>query len=77
MFATFLQNDVSVLFVCIAATVVVPAVTGIVARYLHRNRRTELEASLKMKMLEMGMSAADIERVIKAEGPSWKKDTAG
>jgi len=35
--------------------------------YRHKTRKAEMDADLKMRMLEMGMSASDIERVLKAE----------
>ena len=44
-------------------------------------RRTELEVALKREMLEMGMSAADIERVLKARlgggQPEQENEVAG
>ena len=42
------------------------AVVGILAGVWHKNRRIELEIALKQDMLNRGMSAEDIERVIKA-----------
>ena len=35
--------------------------------FWHKTRKAEMDADLKMRMLEMGMSASDIERVLKAE----------
>jgi len=35
--------------------------------YRHKTRQSEMDADLKMKMLEMGMTADEIERVLKAE----------
>lgn len=41
-------------------------VVGIVANAWQKNRQVELECSLKQDMLNRGMSAEEIERVIKA-----------
>ena len=41
-------------------------VVGIVAGAWQKNRKIELEIALKQEMLQRGMSAEDIERVIKA-----------
>lgn len=42
------------------------AVVGILASVWHKTRRMELENALKQDMLNRGMSAEEIERVIKA-----------
>jgi len=42
---------------------IVPTITY----YWHKTRKAEMDADLKMKMLEMGMSASEIERVLSAE----------
>lgn len=42
--------------------------TGLV--FWYKAKRAAMDADLKMKMLEMGMSADDIERVLAAESHS-------
>jgi hypothetical protein len=59
----FLSNPVTVFWLAIVTLSVVP--TALV--YWHKTRKAEMDADLKMRMLEMGMSASDIERVLKAE----------
>jgi hypothetical protein len=47
------------------------AVTLIVSSYRRKMQRDDMEATLKMEMIERGMSAEDIERVLAARiGPS-------
>lgn len=70
MLETLFQNPVAVFWVAIACMVVVPAVTAAVAGAWYKMRKSELDASVKMRMLEMGMSADDIVRVLKAESGS-------
>ena len=41
--------------------------------YWHKTRKAEMDADLKMRMLEMGMSATDIEKVLNAESPKSGK----
>lgn len=36
------------------------------AHYWHKSRKIELEASLKLEMIQRGMSAEEIERVMRA-----------
>jgi hypothetical protein len=45
------------------------AVTAILAGTWRKNRQTELESAMKQDMLNRGMSAQDIERIIKATKP--------
>lgn len=45
---------------------------GMVMHYFHQNRLNDIEASLKHSMLERGMSADEIERVLNAHMPSNK-----
>jgi hypothetical protein len=59
----YLLNPVSVFWIAIVLISVVPTTTY----YWHRTRKAEMDADLKMRMLEMGMSANDIERVLRAE----------
>jgi len=58
-----LINPVSIFWISIVLISIVPTITY----YWHKTRRAEMDADLKMRMLEMGMSASDIERVLKAE----------
>ena len=50
------------------------AAIKVIAGSWQRTRCTEIEASLKHDMLERGMSADEIERVLKASGPSSERD---
>ena len=59
----FLSNPVMIFWGAIVIISVVPTLTY----YWHKTRKAEMDADLKMRMLEMGMSATDIERVLKAE----------
>jgi hypothetical protein len=74
MIEALLENEDAVFWLAIVVMAVVPPVSIAVTHYMLRTRKAELEASLKMRMLEMGMTAEDIERVITAEGSSVKKD---
>ena len=56
--------------VAITATMMmacVIAVAGIVAYYWHLNQKTHAEVELKHTMIERGMSADEIERVLAAQ----------
>jgi hypothetical protein len=75
MLQTLFQNPVAVFWVAIASMVVVPAVTAAVAGAWYKTRKSELDASVKMRMLEMGMSADDIVRVLKAESGATETET--
>ena len=59
----YLTNPVTVFWIAIVLISVVPMITY----YWHKTRKAEMDADLKMRMLEMGMSANDIERVLRAE----------
>lgn len=73
---TFFQNPVAVFWSAIALIAIVPSVTGAIAAFWYKNRKAELDAHLKLRMLEMGMSADEIERVLKAEsGPAPDADS--
>lgn len=48
-------------------------VVAIVAGYWSKVRRIEVEAGLKQDMIERGMSAEEIERVIRASAPSSRR----
>ena len=68
-----LLNPVAIVFFAVIVCTVFP--TAIV--YRHKTKKAEMDADLKMKMLEMGMSAADIERVLLAESsPDEPKNAA-
>lgn len=60
---SILLNPVNVFWIAIVALSVIPTFIY----HWHKTRRAEMDADLKMRMLEMGMSATDIERVLKAE----------
>ena len=49
------------------------AITAIIAGNWARMRRTEMELALKRDMLERGLSAEDIERVLNASGGELKR----
>lgn len=52
------------------ATGIIIGVTLIVSSYRRKMQRDDMEATLKMEMIERGMSAEDIERVLAARiGP--------
>ena len=59
----FLSNPTAIFWIAIVIISTVPSL----AFFRFKNRKAEIDADLKMKMLEMGMSASDIERVLKAE----------
>ena len=58
-----LINPVNIFWISIVLISIVPTIMY----YRHKTRKAEMDADLKMRMLEMGMSASDIERVLKAE----------
>ena len=60
---TYLANPVTIFWIAIVLISIVPTITY----YWHKTRKAEMDADLKMRMLEMGMSANDIERVLRAE----------
>lgn len=45
---------------------IVVAITKVVASYYRRTQLDEMEATLKMEMIQRGMSAADIKQVLEA-----------
>jgi hypothetical protein len=63
-----LSNPLSWIF----GVILVPSVVGTVAHYLTKAQRDRLDAELKMQMLERGMSADEIERVLSAKSGSKK-----
>lgn len=60
-----LSNPANLFWVAIVIISIVP----IVSSYWSQTRRAEIDAELKLRMLEMGMSAEEIERVLKAKSP--------
>jgi hypothetical protein len=62
-----LQLLTNPLFLIFAPATLVP-VTAIIAHFWHKAHRESLEASLKHDMLERGMSADDIVKVLQAGG---------
>jgi hypothetical protein len=67
-----LSNPVFTVFASITLMTVVP----IIGHYWYKVRQAEIEASLKHDMLQRGMSAEDIERVLAAPGkvPAKRSD---
>ena len=60
---SLLQNRTLVFWVAITLICVVPSI----CHYVYRWRKTELEIELKRDMVARGMSAEEIERVLKAK----------
>ena len=65
----FLSNSSNFFWVAVVIMSVVPTLIY----YWHKTRKAEMDADLKMRMLEMGMSATDIEKVLNAESPKSGK----
>lgn len=61
--SALLANPPAMVFIMIVLVAVIP--TAII--YRHKTRKAEMDADLKMKMLELGMSASEIEKVLLAE----------
>jgi hypothetical protein len=74
---SFFSNSVAVFWTAIVLITVVPGVSIALATAWCKNRQAEMDASLKMRMLEMGMSASDIERVLRAQGGTGEKPGGG
>jgi hypothetical protein len=60
----FTSTDLSML--CFFAMVFLTGAVSIVGNYWYKHRRLETETALKQDMLNRGMSAEEIERVIRA-----------
>ncbi|MEQ1829753.1 MAG: hypothetical protein ABL921_27570 [Pirellula sp.] len=58
-----LHNDLAIIFIGVSVLTAIP--TGLT--YWYKAKRAAMDADLKMRMLELGMSAGDIERVLTAE----------
>jgi len=67
-----LSNPTFIFWLAIVILSVAP--TALV--FWHKTRKAEMDADLKMRMLEMGMSASDIERVLSAESSETVKRQA-
>jgi len=65
-FLDIFSNDTMIFWAAIVLLATVP--TGLAI--WHKTKLAAMDADLKMKMLEMGMSADEIERVLAAEGHS-------
>ncbi|HEV3138388.1 MAG TPA: hypothetical protein VGZ26_10805 [Pirellulales bacterium] len=70
----FQPDEVIGLIIPACVTAVVALV--IVTRHKRRAQRDEMEATLKMEMIERGMSADEIERVLAAKISSARKSWA-
>jgi hypothetical protein len=68
-----LNNPATMMWIAIAVMCVVPGVAAVLSTAWCKARQSEMDASLKMRMLEMGMSAEDIERVLLAQSGSGEK----
>jgi hypothetical protein len=62
--AQVLTNPLFIIFAAITLISVVPTI----AHYWYKARQAEIDANLKHEMLQRGMSAEDIERVLAAPG---------
>jgi hypothetical protein len=73
-----LQENPWLLVVCLALLIpILGIIFGTVTTHLTRVRKAEIDASLKMEMLQRGMSAAEIKMVIEATpGKSCKHGSA-
>jgi hypothetical protein len=63
-FSRFASTDLSML--CFFAMVFLMGTVSIIGNYWYKHRRLETETALKQDMLNRGMSADDIERVVRA-----------
>lgn len=62
-----LRENPWLIIVCLALLIpILGIIFGTVTGYLTRVRKAEIDASLKMEMLQRGMSAEDIKMVIEA-----------
>jgi len=73
MIENYFRNDLAIIFTGVVLLTAIPM--GLT--YLYKMKKSAMDADLKMKMLEMGMSANDIERVLAASsGPENDADDA-
>jgi hypothetical protein len=70
-----LQVNPWLIVVCLALLIpILGIIFGTVTGHLTRVRKAEIEASLKMEMLQRGMSAAEIKMVVEATPRKRGKD---
>ena len=71
-----LKENPWLIIVCLALLIpILGIVFGTVTGYLTRVRKAEIEASLKMEMLQRGMSAEEIKMVVEATPrKSWQRE---
>jgi hypothetical protein len=60
------EEDIAIVAIPIVSVLVV-AMTAIISHHIRRSQRDDMEATLKMEMIERGMSADEIERVLAAK----------
>ena len=53
------------------------AIVWVVAAYWHKIRRAEIDTNLKLKMVEQGMSADDIIRVLQTSSVPQREEAVG
>ena len=68
-----LENWGSVAFIVVAGGWIIPVTVGVLVKTWHKARESEQLAVLKQSMIERGMSADEIERVINAGMRSRKQ----
>jgi hypothetical protein len=74
LLSSLLHNDLAIIFTAIVLLTVIP----IGMTYWFKAKKAAMDADLKMKMLELGMSADEIERVLVAESmPDGNNDLRG
>jgi hypothetical protein len=73
MMQLFSENPWLVVIVLGCLIPICGIVFGTITKYLQNVRQAELDAGLKHEMLQRGMSAEDIERVIQARAKGWKE----
>ncbi len=55
---------------------IVIALTAVVTSHYRKSQRDEMDTTLKLEMLERGMSADEIERVLRAKSDSPEESSA-
>ncbi len=68
------DEEIAVVFFIVAGVV---AITGIVMYHRHKSRVAGFNARLKQMMIERGMSADEIERVVRATPGGGEQERAG
>ena len=69
----FLENPMFIFWGAVSMI----SVVSVLSTYWYKTRKAEMDAELKVRMLEMGMSAFDIERVLNAESGGVTPPAAG